>query len=72
MMEENRSPARRFAKCDAGHRASGATLSGERFSSTAGRIPLGFGRRCDQLVVPVPPRQSRLAKTQRNAGLMSQ
>ncbi len=43
MMEENRSPARRFAKGDAVHRSSGATLSGGRFSSTEGRISLAFG-----------------------------
>ena len=71
-MEENRSPARRFARGDAGHRASGATLSGGRFPSTEGRITLAFGRRCDRLVVPVPGRQSRLAKSQINAGHMSQ
>ena len=72
MMDENRSPARRLAKRDAGHRASEATLSGGRFSSTEGRIALAFGRRCDRLVVPVPGHQSRLAKSQINAGHMSQ
>ncbi len=72
MMEENRSPARRFATSDAGHRSSGATLSGGRFSFTDGRMTLAFGRRCDQLMVLVPPRQSRLAKSQSHAGHMSQ
>jgi hypothetical protein len=72
MMDENRLPARRFAKGDAGHRSSGATQSGGRFSFTKGRISLGFGRRCDRLMVLVPPHLSRLAKTQTNSGHMSQ
>jgi len=43
MMEENRSPARRFAKGDGGHRASEATQSGGLFSSTEGLTVLTKG-----------------------------
>jgi hypothetical protein len=45
-------------------------MSGGRNWATEGRISNGFGRRCDRLVVPVPCRQSRLAKTLGNSGHM--
>ncbi len=56
MMAQIRLPARRVSKGDAGHHSRDTTMSGERICATEGRISKGFGRCCDQLVVPVPGR----------------
>ncbi len=43
--------ARRVVQRDAGHRASNATTSKGQIFPTGGRLCMGFGRRCDHLMV---------------------
>ena len=71
MMAQIRLPARRVLKSDAivsldwRNDVRWANLGHRRL-----RFPRVFSRRCDRLVVPVPCRQSRLAKTLGNSGHM--
>ena len=44
--------ARRIAQRDAAYRASDATKSKGQILPTEGRLSLGFGLRCDPLMVP--------------------
>ena len=72
MMAKIRLPARRVLKSDAIVSLDLAQRCpvGEFWPPKA-KISKGSGRRCDRLVVPVPCRQSRLAKTLGNSGHMS-
>ncbi len=47
-------------------------MFGGRIWATEGRISKSFGRCCASLVVPVPSRKARLAKTLGNSGHMGQ
>ena len=84
MMVQIRLPTRHVLQGDTGHRSRDVTQFGGRIWATKGRISKGFGQSlslglpqarpgdCTSLVVPVPSRKARLAKTLRNSGHMSQ
>ena len=61
--------ARLEERCTA-YRSMAETMSGGRIWATEGKISKGFGGCCDQPVVPVPCRKSRLAKTPGISGHM--
>jgi hypothetical protein len=75
MMGQIRLPARRVLKSDAfasleRRNDVRQVILGANLGHPEGRISKGSGRCCDRLVVPVPCRQSRLAKTHGNSGHM--